>query len=130
VTRFARMLGFHLRLFAKNSYFGQLLITTTLSAVALQHLAALTSHAPPDGTVWLRAGIVGTWTVCSVAAGLIGYQRFQGTLVHLVLSPLPAGRVFLALVASASVFGLVAFRSQRASLPLSGCRFRRSTRSA
>jgi ABC-2 type transport system permease protein len=44
-----------------------------------------------------------------VSAGMIGYQRFQGTLVHLLMSPLPPERVLLPLLGSASVFGLLAF---------------------
>lgn len=109
MTRSARMLFFHLRVFSQNSYFLQLLLTSTLSVLVLQFIASLTSSLSVDGTAWLRAGMVGTWSVSTVAAGLIGFQRFQGTLVHLVLSPLSVGKVLLPLVGSACSFGLLAF---------------------
>lgn len=103
------MLFFHLRVFSQNSYFLQLLLTSTLSVLLLQFIASLNSNLSVDGTAWLRAGMVGTWSVSTVAAGLIGFQRFQGTLVHIVLSPLSVGKVLLPLIASACSFGLLAF---------------------
>jgi ABC-2 type transport system permease protein len=103
-----RMWLFHTSQFARNGYFAQLLVTSTLSMVALQALAARTPGARDVDLGWLRAGIVGTWTVCTVAAGMIGYQRFQGTLVHLVRTPLTVWRTLLPVVGAASVFGLAA----------------------
>lgn len=102
------MLRFHTRVFARNSYFVQLVITSTGGIAILQVLAA---HAGGvvHGTDWLRPGVVGLWTVSTVSAGMIGYQRFQGTLVHLLMSPLPPERVLFPLLGSASVFGLAAF---------------------
>lgn len=104
-----RMLVFHLRLFGKNTYFSQLMVTSTLSILALQLLAAHGNGAPDSEPLWLRAGMVGTWSVCTVAAGMIGFQRFQGTLVHLLMTPSSPSRTLLPLVASAATFGLLAF---------------------
>lgn len=99
---------FHVRHFARNGFFVQLLVTTTIGMVALQ---ALAGRAPGAGNElgWLRAGLVGTWTECTVAAGMLGYQRFQGTLVYLMRSALPSPRVLFPVVGAASVFGLAAF---------------------
>lgn len=102
------MLVFHLRLFSKNSFFVQLLLTSTLSVLVLQVLVARTGDAPTE-LVWLRAGLVGTWTVCTVAAGMIGFQRFQGTLVHLVMTGRPTSATLFPVVGSAATFGLLAF---------------------
>lgn len=102
------MWWFHTGQFARNGYFVQLLITTTLGVVALQALAARAPDARDVEIGWLRAGMVGTWTVCTVAAGMIGYQRFQGTLVHLMRSPLATPRALLPVVGAASVYGLAA----------------------
>lgn len=102
------MWWFHTAQFARNGYFVQLLITSTLGIVALQALAARAPGAQDTAIGWLRAGMVGTWTVCTVAAGMIGYQRFQGTLVHLMRSPLATPRMLLPVLGAASVFGLAA----------------------
>lgn len=111
-TGFVRMLAFHTRSFAQNSYFAQLLVTSTVSALFLQVLA---SAASQGGTqVWLRAGMVGCWVTCSVSSGLIGFQRYQGTLALLATSPIGANRALAPIVASAASFGIVAF-------PLAGC---------
>jgi ABC-2 type transport system permease protein len=104
-----RMWWFHVGQFARNGYFTQLLVTTTVGLVALQALAARASDDGQAWDGWIRAGMVGTWTVCTVAAGMIGYQRFQGTLVHLLRSPLAAPRVLMPVVGAGSVFGLAAF---------------------
>lgn len=102
------MWWFHTTQFARNGYFVQLLVTSTLGLVALQALAARGPWAQDVEVGWLRAGMVGTWTVCTVAAGMIGYQRFLGTLVHLMRSPLRTPRTLLPVVGAASVFGLLA----------------------
>jgi ABC-2 type transport system permease protein len=102
------MLLFHTRLFAHNSYFVQLVLTSTLGIAVLQALAARSGGAAGPGD-WLRPAVLGLWTVCTVSAGMVGYQRFQGTLVHLLMSPLPPERTLFPLLGSASVFGLLAF---------------------
>jgi len=112
--RDVRMWWFHARQFARNSYFMQLLLTSTCGMVALQALAARnpeavggTGFAAP-GLGWLRAGMLGNWTMCGVAIGLLGYQRFQDTYVHLVRTPHQAIRTLFPVVGAASVFGLLA----------------------
>jgi len=110
-----RMGWFHVTEFAGNGYFIQLLATTTIGMVMLQALAARApevvaagSSAAGYGLDWLRAGMLGTWTVCVVSMGMIGFERYKGTLVHLVLTPLHVLKVLLPLLAAASVFGLLA----------------------
>lgn len=107
--RFFSMLGFHLRIFAQNSYFSQLMVTSTLSVLALQLLVAQGTPQAQGQPIWLRSALVGTWTVSTVAAGMIGFQRFQGTLVHLLNSPRSEASNLLPLIASASTFGLLTF---------------------
>jgi len=109
IIRVLRMLAFQVGLFARNSYFLQLLLTSTLSVLLLQYVASLDTGAPTSPHAWLRAGMVGTWTMCAVSTGLIGFQRFQGTLVHQVLSPLGARAALLPVVGSAATVGMLAF---------------------
>jgi ABC-2 type transport system permease protein len=104
-----RMFGFHVRQFARNSYFVQLLLTSTLGVLILQELAARASGTDDDSTTWVRSGMVGMWTVGTVSAGMIGYQRYQGTLAYLVRTPLATPRTLLPVVGAASVFGMAAF---------------------
>lgn len=109
MIRALSMSWFHVRLFARNTFFVQLLLSSTLSILALQVLALRGTPGSDGHDIWLRAGMVGAWTVCTVAAGIISFQRFQGTLVHLVLSPSAPSMVLMPVIASASIFGLAAF---------------------
>lgn len=100
-----RMTGFHAQRFWSTPFFVQVLAFSTTQVVCLQ---ALASHAglgaSPHG--WIRAALTGMWTVSTVSAGIIGFQRFQGTLVHLVRSPRPAWQSIAPVVAAVSTFGL------------------------
>ncbi|MBM7052158.1 hypothetical protein [Rothia sp. ZJ1223] len=59
--RLLRMLAFHTRLFASNSYFVQLMITSTVTILLMQYVASFASHSPESASsAWLRAGLVGT----------------------------------------------------------------------
>ena len=49
------------------------------------------------------------WTTTTCAAGIIGFERYKGTLVHLVMAPVGALRSLAAVVCAAASFGLVAF---------------------
>lgn len=102
------MLMFHVRSVLRTTYFVQLMVTSTVSILTLQLLAVHATGASGD-SAWLRAGLVGAWTINTVSAGIVGFQRFQGTLAHLSLTPRPAGTVFLPLVAGPATVGLGAF---------------------
>lgn len=103
-----RMFAFQVRNFARTVYFVELLFTATLSVFALQWLGSRASGMGAEDVV-LRSGLVGMWAVSTVSAGLIGFQRFQGTLVHLLMGPRAPGWTLLALVGAAATFGLLAF---------------------
>ncbi|GAB2454654.1 hypothetical protein GCM10007967_05850 [Xylanimonas ulmi] len=103
------MLAFQVRLFARNSYFTQLLVTSTVSILLLQYVASFGAGSVVTSQAWLRAGMTGTWTTCAVSTGLIGFQRFQGTLVHQVAARIGARPALVPVVGSAATFGLLAF---------------------
>lgn len=108
MKRQLRMSWFHLRQFVSVPYFIQLMVITTVTTTLIQLLA---SHAwggitPTEG--WVRGGVIGTWTTATCAAGIIGFERYKGTLVHLVLAPVGALRSLAAVVCSAASFGLAA----------------------
>ncbi len=100
-----RMTRFHAQRFWRTPFFVQVLVLSTTQVVCLQ---ALASHAGAGASThgWIRASLTGMWTVSTVSAGIIGFQRFQGTLVHLVHSPRPAWQSMTPIVAAVSTFGL------------------------
>lgn len=109
MTREARICWFFLRQFLSVPYFIQLMAMTTI-ATTIMHYAAYSawgSLTPTQG--WVRGGVIGMWTVATTAAGIVGFERFKGTLVSLVLAPIGALRVLAALVASAALAGLASF---------------------
>lgn len=108
-----RMTSFHVRRFKDTPFFVQTLIVATFQVVALQALAVHASPSNASGTAWLRAGFVGMWSVTTVSAGILGFQRFQGTLVHMVRTPSAQWTTLVPIVGATSIFGLLA-------LPLAG----------
>jgi len=108
MTAWLRMLWFHVRQFAKVGYFVHLTVAGTISACLLQRLGA-GSGASMDPVAWLRAAEIGLWTTCTASAGIIGFQRHQGTLAPILVGRRPAAESLSALVAAAATFGLLAF---------------------
>lgn len=107
--RWMRIAAFQIRQFVKVPYFIQLMAISTVTTVIVQFLAWQAWSVVQPEQAWIRAGIIGLWTTCTAAAGIIGFERFKGTLVHLVLAPIGSLRVSAGVVGAASIFGLVAF---------------------
>ncbi|HEY4399783.1 MAG TPA: multidrug ABC transporter permease [Lactobacillaceae bacterium] len=106
---FLGLVGFHLRLFMKNSYFVTLVVTSTISALSVQYLAAYAVQDLSDNTMWLRAGMIGLWASGTSAAGAIVFQRFQGTLAYVLDNLKGDYLAILTLLMPAASFGLLAF---------------------
>ena len=102
------MLWFHVRQFARVGYFVELMVVSTVSSVLIQGLAYGFAGGLPS-QVWLRSAEIGMWTTCTASAGMIGFQRFQGTLAPLLVGQQPPARSLSAVVTAASTFGLVSF---------------------
>nr|WP_300340278.1 ABC transporter permease [Actinomyces sp.] len=111
MRRQLRMSWFHVRQFVRVPYFVQIMAMTTVTTTLVQFLAAHAwgSITPTQG--WVRGGVIGMWTTATCAAGIIGFERYKGTLVHLVMAPIGALRAIAAVVCSAASFGCL-------SLPL------------
>ena len=56
--------------------------------------------------LWVLTCMAGVWASTITATGIIGYQRFQGTLEYLLLSPLPEWLVFYSVMLSATGIGV------------------------
>lgn len=100
---------FHVRQFVSVPYFIQLMVTTTVATALVQFLSFRAFGDITATQGWLRAGIIGMWTTATCAAGIIGFERYKGTLIYLVSAPIGALRSLAAVVASAASFGLAAF---------------------
>lgn len=82
------MLMFHVRSVLRTTYFVQLMVTSTVSILTLQLLAVHATGASGD-SAWLRAGLVGAWTINTVSAGIVGFNDSKG---HLRIYRSPLGR--------------------------------------
>lgn len=102
------MTWFHVRQFVSVPYFVQLVAVTTVTTTLVQFLAADAWGGITPTQGWVRGGVVGTWTTATCAAGIIGFERYKGTLVHLVMAPVGALRALAAVVGAAASFGLAA----------------------
>lgn len=122
MRRQLRMMWFELRQFASVPYFAQLMIVATLSTVATQVLAWRAWGGDP-AVLWVRSGIIGMWTVSTCAAGILGFERYKGTLVYLVASRIDPRLPLAAVISSVSTFGL-------AAMPLSWAAWMGLTRTA
>lgn len=107
--RWLRLMAFHIRQFVVVPHFVQLMLISTLTTTVVQFVAWRAWGVVNPADAWTRAGTIGMWTTCTAAAGIIGFERFKGTLVHLVLSPLGALRTAACVVLSAATFGILAF---------------------
>lgn len=111
MRRQLRLSWFHVRQFMSVPYFIQLMIVTTVTTTLVQYLAARAwgGISPTQG--WVRGGVIGLWTTTTCAAGIIGFERYKGTLVHLVMARIGALRSLATVVCSAASVGVL-------SLPL------------
>lgn len=97
---------FHARQLLRVPFFMQTALLAPVSFLLLRGLGAMNVDAPLTPLTWLDASIAGIWATTTTAAGLIMYQRFQGTLEAHVLSVHRPGIVFGALTASAALIGV------------------------
>ena len=106
--RMLREAAFQLREYTRTTYFIEILLVATLSACLVQRLGVRAWGSDPyEG--FLRSAVMGLWTSCTSAAGLIGFERRKGTLAHLMVSRSGPRPAILALISSTATFGLLAF---------------------
>ena len=103
------MLAFQFRQFISVPYFVQLMLVATLTTTLIQYLAQRAWGRVDPTAAWLRGGSIGMWTTVTAAAGIVGFERFKGTLVQLVIAPSGALKAVASVVSAAALFGLLAF---------------------
>lgn len=107
MMRQLRMTWFQIRQYVSVPYFIQMMAFSTAGVTILQVLAYRAWGGDPR-TMWMRAGIIGVWTTSTSAAGILGFERYKGTLVHLVSARINPLRALAAVVSAAATFGLAA----------------------
>ena len=107
VRAIVAMTGFHLRQLLRTPFFVQTALLTPVSFALLKWLGAAGTGVPVQQSLWVDTVVAGLWASTTTAVGIIGFQRFQGTLEHLASSVLPPGQVFGALTAAAAGLGLL-----------------------
>lgn len=101
------MMVFHTVQLLRTPFFVQQAIFAPLSFGLLLALGSLGSGMAPGGDLWFFAAVAGLWATTTTAVGLIGFQRFQGTLELLAASVRSPVAVFGSLCAAASMIGLL-----------------------
>lgn len=106
---FFNLVKFHFKNYIQTSYFVILLITSTLSILLLQFIVSWGTNSQIDPNIWLRTGIFGLWACGTTAAGIIGMQRWQGTIMYLINNPVSDYQSLSAVVLPAGIFGVFSF---------------------
>lgn len=106
--RLIKLITFQLKLYLKNNYFISLVLISTTTLLLYEYLASYPSKSY-SGNEWLIAGVMGLWSSCTTSAGALGYQRFQGTLIHLLNSGISTIQVLISIISPAAIYGLIAF---------------------
>jgi ABC-2 type transport system permease protein len=104
-----RLAAFHGRQLLRVPFFVHQAFTAPLVFEWLRAIGLEGSGTAIRGDLWLLSGVAGMWSTTTLAVGIIGFQRFQGTLEHLAMSVLRPGTVFGALAVSATLIGLPGF---------------------
>lgn len=109
IARYARLSSFHARQLLRVPFFLQQALAAPLAFEVLRTLGLAGAGAAVPGNLWFLAGTAGMWSTTTLAVGIIGFQRFQGTLEHLAMSTLPPGVVFGSLASSAALIGVIGY---------------------
>lgn len=105
VKKNINMICFHVKNLWSTSFFRQ---TSVILPLSFFLLSVMGSRWTLKDDLLFNASISGLWGTTTTATGLIAFQRFQGVLQYLALSTLPSWSVFLSLMISAALIGLVA----------------------
>lgn len=98
---------FHFRQLLRTSFFLQLAISAPISFALLRAIGSWGAGTPIPATLWFDVAVAGMWATTTTAMGIIGFQRFQGTLEFQALSVLSPGVVFGGLVAASALIGWI-----------------------
>lgn len=102
---------FQLRSLSGTMFFVQTAVLTPICFALMKIVAAFVSDKTllsfQPGMIWVDAAVAGLWASTTTAVGIIGYQRFLGTLQYLALSIMSPSVVFLPVVAASALLGML-----------------------
>lgn len=101
------MIWFHVRQLARTSFFIEIAVTAPISFLLLRVIGSMGAGVAVPPTLWFDGAVAGIWATTTTAAGIIGFQRFQGTLQHIVFTVWSPAMVFGALTTAAAMLGIV-----------------------
>lgn len=104
---FIKLISFQTQILLQTGFFVQQACLSPLTFFFFLYLPSLASDRQVSQNIWLQAAIAGLWASTICAMGIISYQRFQGTLEHLAISPLNSVTVFSPLCIAATTIGLL-----------------------
>ena len=110
--------AFHLRLLLRNAYFVQAALIAPVVFVVLRVQAG--QGGPGLG---VDGAVVGVWTVTAAAVGILGYQRSQGTLEQIALTPRPLGSALAPIPLACVGVGVLSIPAAIVASRLLGVRF-------
>lgn len=105
-----RGMWFQLKSLAKTTFFLQNAILAPVCFALMKIVAYYGfSHDCTNflNNIWVDSSIAGLWSATTTAVGIIGYQRYLGTLQYLTLSVISPAAVFLPIVGSAALLGCI-----------------------
>lgn len=106
----ARGSWFQLKSLAHTTFFMQNAAMTPICFALMKilvYMATEDAFGLDARSIWVDAAIAGLWSATTTAVGIIGYQRFLGTLQYLATSVIAPSAVFLPIVASAALLGII-----------------------
>lgn len=106
--RFVRMCLFQVIEFSKTTYFLELVFTTTLVAGIIQRLGVVHFGLDPE-LGFKRTVAIGMWALAATAAGILGFERFKGTLVYLLHGSRSSFHGVAPTITACATFGLLSF---------------------
>lgn len=100
-----RMLRFHTSMFLTTPFF----LISVLGSCFSFSLFKIFSMIQGSGnhSFWVYSSIATIWASTILSTGIIGYQRYQGTLDYLFISPKGIANIFYPIIFSATTLGLV-----------------------
>ncbi|OTA25568.1 hypothetical protein B9G54_07385 [Alloscardovia macacae] len=110
---YTRGCAFQLKSLAHTSFFMMNAVLTPLCFLLMKAVADAGGAQSGGVSVavaapaWVDASMAGLWSSTTLAVGIIGYQRYVGTLQYLATSVVPPAQVFLPIVAAAAMLGCV-----------------------
>ena len=100
-----QMLRFHTSMFLTTPFFLISVLGSCFSFSLFKIFSMIQGSS--NHSFWVYSSIATIWASTILSTGIIGYQRYQGTLDYLFISPKGIANIFYPIIFSATTLGLV-----------------------